>query len=71
MPTPAPALSPRPEDNVKDVDETGVWSGAFDWKKDVGLPEDATPKEELEFKVKHMEESLNRLDELERQVKNQ
>jgi hypothetical protein len=50
------------------LEATPAWSGDFRWE-DVGMPEDATPKQGVEFKLKHVEESLERIAAMEEALK--
>jgi hypothetical protein len=51
-------------DAIPDLEATPAWSGDFRWEE-VGMPEEATPKQELNFKLKHVDESLERIAAME------
>ncbi len=66
-PVMAAVASPRPEDAIADLEATPAWSGDFKWSE-AGMPQDATPKEAVEFKVRHVDETLERLAEMEQSL---
>lgn len=68
LPRPAPS-SPSAVDRIPDLEGTEIASGAFSWN-DVGMPQGLPKKQELEFKVKHIEDSLRRLAALEAEISN-
>ncbi len=56
------------KDAIPDLEATPAWSGDFKWS-DAGLPEYATPKQAVEFKLRHVDESLERLAAMEEALK--